>query len=335
MTEARKVIARPRDGTGGLRDSARRTPRLPDELLTEHVQRIALFSGVIGGLWGLGLFIDLVLAPLTWGAAVSARAVSLEITGIAAALLMVWYVRYCGHSPEIKTDVSLGYLILNGVGVAVLNTWVVPPPHVPAIHLSWVTIGILVYSMIAPASPRKMLAAALVTASMDPLALWVAHLAGNPVASLPHAVLLALPNYACALVAMLPSRVLHRIGGRLREAQEMGSYLLTGQLVFEAETPMKMLLQHLHARPVPPSQRTELPVPRELDDLVLACLEKDPDRRPQDAEQLFRMACGCRSCEGWNQDLAARWWQVHVPELTGPLTLGMPPAERMVPLAAI
>ena len=40
---------------------------------------------------------------------------------------------------------------------------------------------------------------------------------------------------------------------------------------------------------MPPSQRTELPIPRELDELVLACLEKDPKRRPQNAEELLRM----------------------------------------------
>lgn len=101
-------------------------------------------------------------------------------------------------------------------------------------------------------------------------------------------------------------------------------YLLTGQLVFEAETPMKMLLQHLHAQPIPPSQRSELPIPRDLDELVLACLEKDPDKRPQDAEALFKLACDCRTCEGWNQELAADWWQVHLPELSGPLTVNAP-----------
>src|SRR5438128_7244759 len=52
-------------------------------------------------------------------------------------------------------------------------------------------------------------------------------------------------------------------------------YLLTGQLVFEADTPMKMFLQHLQTPPIPPSQRTELRIPRELDELVLSCLEKD------------------------------------------------------------
>jgi serine/threonine-protein kinase len=98
-------------------------------------------------------------------------------------------------------------------------------------------------------------------------------------------------------------------------------FLLTGQLVFEADTPMKMLMQHVHAKPVPPSQRTELRIPRELDELVLSCLEKDPKARPQNAEELFRMAVDCRTCETWNQTRARNWWQTHLPDLTGPLTL--------------
>ena len=77
-------------------------------------------------------------------------------------------------------------------------------------------------------------------------------------------------------------------------------YLLTGQLVFEADTPMKMLLQHVQAEPIPPSQRTELPIPPELDELVLACLQKDPNKRPQNAEVLLEMACGCKTGDCWN-----------------------------------
>jgi serine/threonine protein kinase len=99
-------------------------------------------------------------------------------------------------------------------------------------------------------------------------------------------------------------------------------YLLTGELVFEAETPMKMMIQHVQAPPVPPSQRTELRIPRELDELVLSCLQKDPNDRPQDASELFRMACACRSCHTWNSEQARRWWEAHLPELTGPLTVG-------------
>jgi len=104
-------------------------------------------------------------------------------------------------------------------------------------------------------------------------------------------------------------------------------YLLTGQLVFEADTPMKMLLHHVQTPPIPPSQRTELPIPRELEEMVLACLEKDPARRPQDAEQLFRLAQRCGSCAGWDRDAARRWWELNLAELTGPLTLGEIPSE--------
>jgi serine/threonine-protein kinase len=99
-------------------------------------------------------------------------------------------------------------------------------------------------------------------------------------------------------------------------------FLLTGQLVFEADTPMKVLLQHVQAQPVPPSQRTELPIPRELEDLVLACLQKDPNKRPQNAEVLFDMACRCHVGGHWNSAAAKVWWTKHLPELTGPLSLG-------------
>jgi hypothetical protein len=84
---------------------------------------------------------------------------------------------------------------------------------------------------------------------------------------------------------------------------------------------MKMFLQHVQSQPVPPSQRVELRIPPELDAIVLACLEKDPQKRPQDAGQLFRMAQDCRGCDNWTSERAQAWWETHLLELTGPLTL--------------
>jgi serine/threonine-protein kinase len=110
-------------------------------------------------------------------------------------------------------------------------------------------------------------------------------------------------------------------------------YLLTGQLVFDADTPMKMLMEHVNAAPIRPSQRTELPIPRELDDLVMACLQKDPNLRPQDAEALFRMACQCHTCEGWTPDLARSWWEVHMREFTGPLRISEAPEPERLAMA--
>jgi eukaryotic-like serine/threonine-protein kinase len=98
-------------------------------------------------------------------------------------------------------------------------------------------------------------------------------------------------------------------------------YLLTGQRVFEADTAMKMFLQHVQAPPVPPSERTEMPIPRELDQIVLACLEKDPRRRPQNAEELLRMLRRCRFGAAWDHETARGWWQTHLVEFAGPLTV--------------
>jgi serine/threonine protein kinase len=89
-------------------------------------------------------------------------------------------------------------------------------------------------------------------------------------------------------------------------------YLLTGHLVFESESAMQMIARHLHDQPVPPSARTELPVPPELEHLVLACLAKDPDDRPRSATDLGR-ALGAIQVEPWREEQAIAWWSHHRP----------------------
>jgi serine/threonine-protein kinase len=96
-------------------------------------------------------------------------------------------------------------------------------------------------------------------------------------------------------------------------------WLLTGRTVFEGETSLAIMLAHVRERPAPPSRISELGIPPSLDDIVLACLEKDPANRPQDAGELFQLALGCRDCDTWTQARAAAWWRLHVPQLAGSL----------------
>jgi serine/threonine-protein kinase len=96
----------------------------------------------------------------------------------------------------------------------------------------------------------------------------------------------------------------------------VGYWLLTGELVFRAATPVAMLVQHAREAPVPPSARTELPVPRELDELILSCLAKDRDARPASAAALAERLAGIeRQIGEWTQEHAARWWSAHLPHL--------------------
>jgi serine/threonine-protein kinase len=501
--------------------------RLPDEILSEGVRRVAVFSLTGAILWTYGILMDTLIVPSTVGPVVNGhRAAAIEIACVLLSGAVLAYLRRADHQPATKIMVGHAFLVSNAFAIALFDTWV-QPPTTDGMPLSWNTILILFYSMIAPAAPRQMLIASLVAASMDPLGVWLAHLRGVPVPSPISTFVLYLPNYVCAVLTMVPSRVFQHLGSRIREAQRLGSYelvdllgeggmgevwrgrhhllarhaaiklvrpdvlgagtdaetrvtlerferearatatlssphtiqvfdygttdegtfyyvmemlagrdleslvrefgplpanrtlfllrqichsladaharglvhrdvkpanlyvcrlgldydfmkvldfglvtgeastlvtrtllttdhrtsgtpaymapeiilgesavdqradiyalgcvvyfLLTGQLVFEAETPMKMLLQHVQAVPVPPSQRTELRVPPELDALVLRCLDKDPRRRPQDARELLDIVSSCRTCETWTPDLAASWWTTHLPDLTRPL----------------
>jgi serine/threonine-protein kinase len=66
-------------------------------------------------------------------------------------------------------------------------------------------------------------------------------------------------------------------------------YLLTGRLVFEGESAIQVAVAHAMETPIPPSQRVERHVPKDLERLVMACLEKDPERRPRTAVELLEM----------------------------------------------
>ncbi len=93
----------------------------------------------------------------------------------------------------------------------------------------------------------------------------------------------------------------------------VGYWLLTGRLVFEADTPVKMMLQHIQTPPRPPSEYSEEEVPAELDQALLRCLAKKPDDRPQSAEEMLRLLASIPVRERWTRDKATAWWDLHMP----------------------
>jgi eukaryotic-like serine/threonine-protein kinase len=87
--------------------------------------------------------------------------------------------------------------------------------------------------------------------------------------------------------------------------------LLTGTPVFSAESAIELCAKHVHAVPESPSERLGRALPSDLEALVLGCLAKAPEQRPESALALRTALDACRLEESWGADDAAAWWQAH------------------------
>ena len=223
MTPAPKVIA-PR--APATTRSSVTTQGLPDELLGEQLRRLRLCAAVAMGLWTFGLVMDTFVRPETVGSQFFISTTVIEGLAIAVSGGLFAYLRFTSHPPRIQAHAGLVFMVLNALGVGLLNTWARPLTDDALNELSWNTIVILCGAMLMPATPKQMLVAALMSASMDPLGIGLAALRGREVPSLLNTVVLFLPSYACALAAIVPVTILNRLGRRLRHAKELGSYHL-------------------------------------------------------------------------------------------------------------
>lgn len=89
-------------------------------------------------------------------------------------------------------------------------------------------------------------------------------------------------------------------------------YLLTGTPVFDGP-PLSVLVDHVKTSPVPPSERVEMEIPTQLEQVVLRCLEKDPAARYQSAGDLAEALLACCPEPRWDIRQATDWWGLHLP----------------------
>jgi serine/threonine-protein kinase len=95
-------------------------------------------------------------------------------------------------------------------------------------------------------------------------------------------------------------------------------YLLAGSDVFSGKTVVEVCSQHLYQQPQSLTSRG-IAISAELDAVVLACLEKDPKRRPQTAMELRQRVEACHVTP-WDRAAAQTWWR----EYPGDADVDMP-----------
>ncbi len=85
-------------------------------------------------------------------------------------------------------------------------------------------------------------------------------------------------------------------------------YLITGELLFNRESRLQMLHAHAYEELVP-VQRFHEAVPADLQQVMLRCLEKDPNDRYQDAVALEKALAACECAGQWTPERAEAWWK--------------------------
>jgi eukaryotic-like serine/threonine-protein kinase len=108
-------------------------------------------------------------------------------------------------------------------------------------------------------------------------------------------------------------------------------WLLTRERVFEAENRADMLVMHAHQRPVPPSKRANVTIAPELEQLILQCLEKNPNRRPQTARELGDRIRALGLAQQWTRERREAWWREHAPKPSAPASTSSRAAEAQGP----
>ena len=101
-------------------------------------------------------------------------------------------------------------------------------------------------------------------------------------------------------------------------------WLLTGSFVFDETDTRALLAAHAEREPLAPSDLLDEPLPGELDEIVLACLAKRPDARPQTAMALKTRLERVSLQASWSDKRAESWWRenlsdlLHEPEVPAP-----------------
>jgi len=85
-------------------------------------------------------------------------------------------------------------------------------------------------------------------------------------------------------------------------------FLLTGAPVFEGATVVEICSHHVHTAPEPPSRRAGIELSAELEGLVLRCLAKKPDERPDGVRAIRRTLRTLAEAADWDDDAAEAWW---------------------------
>jgi len=146
-------------------------------------------------------------------------------------LAVFFYARKTDSDPRFVLDLGLVYLVVTSLALGLVIHWDPFPTGAPVMPLiTWIGAVILMFAAILPNSPRKVLIAGLISASMNPLGMWIGNLRGTWHYGLSSTAAMHYPDFLLVGVAVVISRIMTKLGQQVTKAREMGSYELVSKL---------------------------------------------------------------------------------------------------------
>ena len=93
-------------------------------------------------------------------------------------------------------------------------------------------------------------------------------------------------------------------------------HLVTGSPPFMGDSPLEVIVAHSRDTAESPSKLNP-DVPTDLERVIMKCLEKRPEDRFQDAENLDKALADCESAGKWTEERAKAWWSENEKSHTG------------------
>jgi len=118
------------------------------------------------------------------------------------------------------------------------------------------------------------------------------------------------PRYVAPESVYGTEKVDHRVD--IYNLGAVAYWMLTGQPLFASSSDVELIVDHVKTIPQRPSQLSELAIPPEVDNLVMKCLEKNPDKRYQSSSDLRWALDGIKFEFPWDECQAREWWGLHL-----------------------
>ena len=219
-------------------DPGRVSDVLPPDLVEQVRGRVRLLATL--------MFIAFVLDPLLFGVSAVAdllagRSITAELwatrgfvvldLAVAAGSVMLWWVARSPRVPATRLlTLGLGYEVVVCLVVAILAYWQLYLDNGVLPNLTWVPAIVILFPLIMPGPPGRMLLGSALAGAMAPAGLALLHAWGKVPATGDAYIGATVQSAMAVLFAHMGARVIYGLGRQVAEARELGSYRLEARL---------------------------------------------------------------------------------------------------------